>query len=248
MAFLSKDELRIEYRDAGPAWEEFRDLVTTIITRQQFRYVAEIGAGANPLIPLPFVDENQLVYRLIDYSADELMKAGPGYEKQVVDFQLPLPPSGDKFDLVIAQMTLEHIEHPAVFFENIRLMLRPGGRACLFFATVTNLPMALNYLLPDSLSHWLLLKVQPFRKNEKHGKFPAWYRWCFGPTRKNISRIRSTGLSIELYRGYFGHNYYRRIPPLQRLEELKTRLLLRFPSPRFCTYAQLVLFPAERAD
>ncbi|RYY52612.1 MAG: methyltransferase domain-containing protein, partial [Chitinophagaceae bacterium] len=205
------------------------------------RSIVEIGAGANPLLPISFVEDQQLVYQLIDFSGEELAKAGPGYQIQVLDFQQPIGSPQQKFDLVIAQMTLEHIERPAVFYGNVKLLLQPGGHACLFFATVTNLPMMLNHLLPDGISHRLLMLVQPFRKNEKHGKFPAFYRWCYGPTRKNISRLQSTGLDIELYRGYFGHSYYRRLPILPWLEKKKTQMLLRFPNPNFCTYAQLVL-------
>ncbi|RYY59268.1 MAG: hypothetical protein EOO05_13790 [Chitinophagaceae bacterium] len=70
--------MKIEYRDAYPAWEEFKELVISVVKNYQVRSIVEIGAGANPLLPISFVEDQQLVYQLIDFSGEELAKAGKG--------------------------------------------------------------------------------------------------------------------------------------------------------------------------
>jgi len=233
--------MQVTYLDAFSAWADFRTLVDTTVQEGGLRNIAEVGAGANPLFSAAFAESIDGSYHLIDSSAEELRKAGPGYIIHVLDIQKDISSLDQQFDLIIAQMTLEHISDPKSFFENVHQLLRPGGKVCLFFASVTSLPMLVNKFLPDSLSRRILLKIQPFRQNEKHGKFTAFYRWCFGPTRNNIRNFENAGFGVDRYTGYFGHSYYERFPLLNLLEKKKTAWLLKHPQPGLCTYGQVVL-------
>ena len=235
-------EIRIHYSDAANAWSEYRTRVMDLIYAGNIRTIAEIGAGANPLLNQQFLHSSGTAYHLFDESKEELEKAGEGYSAHVADFEEPLPDYGIRADLIIIQMTLEHIRQPEIFFRNVLSLLNEGGKACLFFACPTNLPMLANRILPEWLSHRMLLFFQPFRRNEKHGKFRAYYRWCYGPTKANLKRLRSAGFGIGEYVGYYGHNYYAKIPFLHRLEQRKTRFMLAHPNPHFCTYAQVTIF------
>ena len=72
-------------------------------------------------------------------------------------------------------------------------------------------------------------------------KFPAYYRWCRGPTRRQRERLESTGFEIERYLGYFGHYYYDRVKPLERLGDALSRTLVRHPVPGLTAYSLVVL-------
>jgi hypothetical protein len=113
--------------------------------------------------------------------------------------------------------------------------------AYFFFACKTTLPTISNFLLPEFVSRKLLLFIQPFRKNDKHGKFKAYYKLCFGPTKKNIKRFADMDFEIQSYTGYFGHSYYQRIRPLDLLEKIKTKILLNYPNPHLCSYSHVLL-------
>ncbi len=231
-------KMRISYRDAFGAWEDFDKLVDGLAHQVA---IAEIGAGANPMLSQDLVNDRGITYHLLDESAVELEKAGPGYQYRVIDMMRPMADAAPVYDLLIARMTLEHIAHPAIFFQNAHRLLKPGGRFALFYACPTNLPMFVNKILPEAWSDRILKKIQPFRKQEKHGKFRAFYRWCYGPTRKNFRRLKGAGFSIETYTGFFGHSYYQRFRLLNEMENAKKRFLLKHPDPWLCTYAQLVL-------
>jgi len=233
--------MNLSYSDACTAWQDFKKLVSDIVQKGDVHSIAEIGAGANPLFSINEIQEAGILYHLIDSSAEELKKAGEGYTIHVLDMQQEVTGLDQTFDLVIAQMTLEHIEQPELFFKNVHGILRRGGKVCLFFASVTNLPMIANKILPDFLTRRLLVLFQPFRNHENHGKFKAFYRWCFGPTRRNIRNFENAGFVVVRYVGYFGHSYYRRVPFLNYLEKRKTAFLLRHPNPYWCTYGQVVL-------
>ena len=233
--------MKVDYENAFPAWELFDMRVRQLIDEHRLTSIAELGGGANPLLSAEFMKTRGLSYYVLDVSAGELEKASDLYQKEIVNLEDPQLLHPRCYDLVFAQMTLEHIAKPDVFYNNALRLLNPGGWAYFFFACDTMLPTRVNKWLPESISQRLLEKWQPFRKQEHHGKFKAHYRWCHGPVPENIRRLRSTGFDIIRYTGFFGHSYYRRLPWLQRLEDLKTNWLLRHPRPAFCSYAQVLL-------
>lgn len=229
------------YRNAYQAWDDFARITKELIINKGFHTIGEIGGGANPLLEAGFIAANNLAYRVIDISAEELAKAGAYYVKVQADLEAEDFAAVQQNDFLFAQMTLEHISKPAVFYRNVYSMLKPGGYAFFFFACDTMLPARVNKWLPELVSDRILKKLQPFRKQEHHGKFKAFYRWCKGPTKKNTGRLSKTGLHIIAHTGYFGHSYYHRFPLLQRLENWKTSLLLKWPAPRLCSYSQVLL-------
>ena len=235
----------IEFADGAYAWEDFNEKIQQIVRENNFKDIAEIGGGANPLLSLKFIEENGLNYDIYDVSEEELVKASPGYSKKILDFEKTTPVASSQYDFIFAQMTLEHIRDTRTFYANVYKSLKPGGRACFFFACITSLPSTVNFLIPEYLSSKILLALQPFRKNEKHGKFKAYYKWCYGPTTKNISRFTSSGFEVLSYTGYFGHSYYQKIGVLNYLEKIKTRFLLKHPATYLCSYAHVLLQRTE---
>lgn len=233
--------MKIQFAQGIKAWEDFDREVHQHIVQNGFKDIAEIGGGANPLLSPGFVEKQDLRYCIMDVSGDELAKAGDAYQKIMLDLEKPITGQMIQYDFIFAQMTLEHIKRPEIFYSNVYKLLKPGGQAYFFFACVTSLPSFINLVFPELFSKKILLILQPFRRNEKHGKFRAYYKWCFGPTYKNISRFKKMNFTILSYTGYFGHSYYQRIAPLNCLEKIKTTRLLKHPHPYLCSYAQVLL-------
>jgi hypothetical protein len=103
------------------------------------------------------------------------------------------------------------------------------------------LPFVVNRLLPDGVSDWLLQRVSP-RDRHRHEKFRAHYDRCRGPIPAQIEFLNSIGFEVLEYRAYFGHSYYRnKFKLLDKIEKLKTRMLVRRPTPYLVSYATIIL-------
>jgi SAM-dependent methyltransferase len=229
------------FRHGSEAWS-FESWVARRVAAAGVRSVCDIGGGAKPLFSRRAIEDHDLDYVVVDRSEEELRKAPPGYETAVADV------GGDgfrpvrRFDLVVTKTVLEHLEDPRRFHTDASRLLEPGGSAMHFFSTLYAPPFVLNRLLPERLSHRLLLHVQPGRADEgTEAKFRARYRWCRGPSRRQIERFESCGFHVDEYVGFFGHAYFERVPPLQRLEDASARFLTRHPLPWLTSYAWVCL-------
>jgi len=202
--------------------------------------VCEVGGGANPLLSRDERDRLNLTYTIVDIDAEELAKAPDDVRKLELD--ITLRSLHERFDLVVSKQVAEHVRHPEPMHRNICAMLAPGGVAIHFFPTLFSAPFVVNRIIPERLAARVLLRLQPYRSTSgKHGKFRAYYRWCRGPTRGQVRRLRRSGFEIDEYVAGFGHTYYCRSPHLQRLEDVKTQLLLRHPVALLTSYAIVVL-------
>jgi len=95
-------------------------------------------------------------------------------------------------------------------------------------------------MFPERVADALLQLVAP-RDKEQFGKFPAYYHWCRGPIKRQIQRLESVGYEVVEYKGFFGHNYYERVPLFREAHKLKTHFLLKHPIPWLTSYAIVVL-------
>lgn len=178
-------------------------------------------------------------YTIVDIDGRELAQAPDDVHKIELDITSSALPRS--FDLIISRHLAEHVRDPKAMHRNVRAMLRPGGIAIHFFPTLYSAPFMVNRLIPEKLAEWGLLRLQPYRASGGHGKFPAYYRWCRGPTRGQVRRLLSVGFEVDEYVAGFGHAYYCRAPILQRLENAKTQFLLRHPLAHLTSYAIVVL-------
>lgn len=252
----SDAQTRLSYDLSCQAWYGYPRLLHELITRRRLREVCELGGGANPALTPSAVQELDVVYTLLDVSPTELAKAPEGYQCRVADIaadNLPQELIG-RFDLVHSRMLAEHIVAPETFHRNAYRLLRPGGIAVHFFPTLFSPPFVLNWLLPEWLTRYLLPMLQPLRHAAgKHGKFPAYYRWCTGPTQRSLKRLRNIGFIVEQYTGYFGHSgnatkgrgYYDAIPFLARLHERSCQWLVKHPLAFLTSYSIVVLRKPE---
>jgi SAM-dependent methyltransferase len=235
------------YKDLDELWRSYPDFVVQLARRYGVSDVAELGGGANPKVA--DADEWGFVNHrvVIDISAGELAKASSGVEKRVADLSRPITNGHNSYDLVFSSMLCEHLPDPRTFHQNCFNLLRPGGLSVHFFPTLFAFPFVVNKLIPERLAHAVLSKIHKARlEHGKHDKFPAYYRWTTGPTRRAVKRFESVGFEVKEFYATFGHNYYHQIPPLRASEFAKARFLLRHPVPSLTSYAVVVLRKPEQ--
>lgn len=232
----------ISFTDLEDLWQGYDDLLVDLARREDAKSVAELGGGARPLLSDPARWGFAPHRAVIDISAEELAKAEADIDTQVADLCQPIREGHNSYDLVFSKMLCEHLPSARTFHQNCFHLLRPGGLAVHFFPTLFAAPFVINRLMPEQLARSLLRKVQPGRIDDpKQLKFPAYYRWCTGPTRRAIKRYESVGFEVEAWHAAFGHDYYVVVPPLHAAERAKTRFLMAHPVPALTSFAAVVL-------
>jgi len=231
------------YGEAAGPHERFAAAVHMAMMTHRPARVCEIGGGANPLLSLATVEQAGVEeYLVTDISEAELAKAPDGYTKVLADATRGPSAAIGRADLVFSQTVAEHVSDPGAFHRTVFQMLGPGGRAMHFFPTLYEPVFVANKLLPEGLTERLLHRIQPSRqRGGNNEKFPAFYRWCRGPTRGQLARLGSAGFEIEEYMGIFGHAYYRSVPILDRIDAAAARFLAANPLPALTAYAWVTL-------
>jgi SAM-dependent methyltransferase len=227
----------------GDPGERFPEEVEAAARAQGVKRICEIGAGANPMLPLARLEEAQIdEYVVTDISERELAKAPEGYTKVRADIRTPLPDRQGAFDLISSRYVAEHVEDAAAFHSSVLAMLKPGGRAMHFFPTLYEPAFVLNRVMPEALTSKALGRLQDNRDAAgKHAKFPARYRWCRGPTRRQLKRLEAVGFEIERYMAIFGHGYLHPLPRLDKAAGELAEFLCRRHAALFCSYAAVTL-------
>jgi len=231
---------KVRFGPSAEAFTGYQAALMRLVESRRCRSICEVGGGANPALPLDYLASHRLRYCLLDVAPEELAKAPAGYDKVVADICSDTAPPGGPFDLVVSKMLAEHVRRPRPFHRNVRALLRPGGLAFHFYPTLYALPFVANLLLPERASAAALRLFSP-RHPVQHRKFPAYYRWCRGPTAAQTRRFERVGYIVEQYIGFFGHRYYRRIPVVRSLHAWATTFLLRHPVPWFTSFAYLIM-------
>jgi ubiquinone/menaquinone biosynthesis C-methylase UbiE len=200
-----------------------------------FRYVPrstawlEVGCGHEILSDWRFDAERRLLDSAsavvgVDYDYDSLRKHRSLRDRCRADLsQLPFP--AESFDLVTANMVVEHLTDPVRQFSEIQRVLRPGG----FF--VFHTPNALAYtmlaarMLPNGVKPAL---VRFFEGRPESDTFPAYYR---ANRPKQIARVATAaGLRVVELHKVVTSPLFHMIPPLLVPELLWIRILMK---PRF---------------
>lgn len=240
----------VTYRSSEELWASYASMLVDLAKEHGAQAVGELGGGANPVL----ADDSAWGFvptrAVYDISPAELGKAAAHLDKRQADLCAPLDGDGEQYDLVFSKMLCEHLPDPETFHRNCFHLLRPGGRSVHFFPTLYALPFLVNRLIPEQAARRVLGLVQPGRlDNPLTEKFPAYYRWCRGPTAASRRRFEDLGFEVEQWQAGFGHSYYRRVPgPLDRLEQAKTERLIRRPVPALTSFATIVLRKPLAAD
>jgi 2-polyprenyl-3-methyl-5-hydroxy-6-metoxy-1,4-benzoquinol methylase len=232
----------VSYKHTIHASKDFLPLLISTIKNNQFKQIGDIGGGANPHLPHDIIKEHKLNYTLLDISEFELQKAPDEYKKICIDIAEKNLNIEQRFDFLFSKMLAEHVKDAKQFHTNVFQLLAPGGMAVHFFPTLYTFPFFINRLMPETIASFILNKISPRENRYQNEKFPAYYKWCWGPTKKQIKRFESLGFEVIEYRGFFGHEgYYTKLKPLQFLHKLKTQFLLKHPQPQFTSFAYIIL-------
>lgn len=225
-------------------WQELRAQID-----DGARRICDVGGGARPVLAPGQLDRHGIRYLVLDESPQELQSAGERYERAAADILdraavTAIAREHGPFDLVLSRWTAEHVRDGRRFHESVFELLRPGGAALHLFPTLYCPPFLANRLLPERLASGLLFRVTPDRAK----KFKPYYSWCRGPSPRQLRRLESVGFEILRYTGYYGHAFYRRVPPLARAQRAFNSLMLEHPLPALTSFALvLVRRPAEDA-
>lgn len=176
--------------------------------------VCDVGGGRNPQFSLEEIDSLDVAYTVLDISSSELAAAPAGYETLEVDICAVAPELTDEFDLLFTRMLLEHVDDGRQAHESMIRLLRPGGLAVHLFPTLPAVPFVVNRVVPEAIADRLLDLFAP-RDRTRNDKFRAYYSWTWGPTARQLERLRSVGFEVVAYVGGFGHGYYQRIPGIR---------------------------------
>jgi SAM-dependent methyltransferase len=234
--------MQIKYYLVDSAYKKYHSKLRELAARPDIVKVCDVGGGANPLLSTKEIREYGLDYTLLDISSEQLLKAPDEYHKIQANIADPSFFIDEKYDLVCSQFLAEHIPDAKVFHTNIFNILRNGGCAFHYFPTLYNLPFIANLILPEYLSESILILFHPNRQKEgKNAKFPAYYNWCMGPTTKNINNFKNLGYGVEEYIGFFGHDYYHKIDVFDKLEAIKSKILVKYPISYLTQFAHILL-------
>jgi SAM-dependent methyltransferase len=207
--------------------------------------ICELGGGARPAVDVAFLERNGLECLVVDASETELRKAPPGYATLVGDVsskEFATAEHTAAYDFVFSRVLAEHVRDASQLHRNVHGLLRPGGIAMHFFPTFWWPPFVVNRMLPEELTERVVLRFQPWRESSgRCGKFPAYYHWCYGPTRSQVKRLAAVGFGVEHCVAYFGEPSHAPSAPLERLNQAWTRFMLRRPSYLFTSYAGYTL-------
>ncbi len=229
-----------------PGWEKVGGFIAAHIAKTGARVIGDVGGGRLPRVDTEFIARQGLDYHLFDISAEELARADNAYHKVCMD----IADEGDavkrlgltsRFDLIFSHMLLEHVLDPMQAHHNIFRMLRPGGYAIHMFPSRNNFPLFVNGLVPESVSYWLLKRLQPHRDTDhEEGKFEAYYRYCGAPSAELAARYEALGYEVVQHTGFVGHHYYARIKPIAMIERALRPLIIKTGLP-FITANLLIL-------
>ena len=234
----------VSYALSEEAWEQHPSYLQRLVESRGGKRVADIGGGANPVLSPGYIARHEVKYTIFDINAAELAKAPDCYDKLVGDVTSDQCGEANSYDIVFSTMLAEHVRSGEPLHRNLFRILAPGGLAFHFFPTLYSPPFVGNYLLPERLTRKLLDILNP-RDRFQMVKFPALYSWCRGPSQGQLDRFTSIGYKIEMYRGFFGHTYYNKIPGLRSVSAAFARYLVHHPIPCLTSFAWLLLRKPE---
>ncbi len=205
--------------------DEFEDALRAAAT-PAVRSWLDLGCGHRMLSEWRAREEDALLGRCpfvvgIDYDLASLARHRSIRHRCRADAGA-LPFADAAFDLVTANMVVEHLSDPATQFAEIARVLRPGGVFLFHTPNARSYIIRVARLLPDALKR-LLARVLENRASAD--VFPTHYR---ANTPEAIARAaQQAGLAIGGVRTVLTSPVFSVVPPLALFELLFLRLLTR---------------------
>ncbi|MES2177454.1 MAG: class I SAM-dependent methyltransferase [Gemmatimonadota bacterium] len=186
----------------------------------------DLGCGHQLLPDWRLEAEREMVTQVpvvvgIDYDMESLRKHRSLRTVARADAR-SLPFSSDTFDLVTANMVVEHLDDPTRQFAEIGRVLKPGGRFVFHTPNSLSYDVRIARLLPDSLKQHLARILEGRQESDV---FPTHYR---ANSLEDITRV-ATAAGLDLESAVFVSTLpvFASVPPLALAELLALRVLRR---------------------
>ena len=131
-----------------------------------------------------------------------------------------LPFRDNSFNLITANMVLEHVERPLSLFKEIHRILMPGGKFVFHTPNIYGYNTVAACLLPEFLKPFLVTLLHGRREEDR---FPAFYRCNAAGRIRNL--IENSGLRLGRLRYILSSPQFYICPPLILLELLYLRVI-----------------------
>jgi 2-polyprenyl-3-methyl-5-hydroxy-6-metoxy-1,4-benzoquinol methylase len=160
----------------------------------------DVGCGRQilPDWAMPVATQKALVARagsIVGIDVDAALAEHSLLTYKVKAFGSHVPFRDGSFDLVTANMVVEHVDDPVSFLSEVHRLLRPGGRFVFHTTNFANYLIFVSYFVPDAIKHrivWILERRRP------EDIFPTYYRM------NTVTRIETaagqTGFTVESLR------------------------------------------------
>ena len=205
----------------------------------------DVGCGHHLLPPWRSAEERELLASVpfvvgVDYDFASLRRHDG--IRNVIRADIGALPFRDQcFDLVTANMVVEHLSDPVSQFREVARVLRPGGRFLFHTPNLHGYPAQASQLLPDAVKKALARMLEG---RSEEDVFPTYYR-------ANVeSMIRSVaaeaGLDLRAIHFTGTVPVFGAIPPLAAMELLYIRQLMRRPG--LARYRQTLICELRRPE
>lgn len=188
----------------------------------------DLGCGSHLLPPWRSEEEKHLVERCkmivgLDYDLRSLREHKNIFLKVRGDIT-SLPFRDKLFDLVTANMVVEHLASPDIQFLEVGRILKPGGLFIFHTPNVLSYITVMRRLVPNVLKGKL---AHLFEGREEADVFETYYS---ANSRKRIHHLaQTTGFDVVEMKGIVSDALFVIIPPLVILELLWIRILMTKP-------------------
>jgi len=204
--------------------QDFYQTAIEEVVRPDARWL-DMGCGHQMLPPWKAEQQARLIKSCpgcfgldLDFSA---LRQHPDIVMKTCGDILHLPFAAESFDLVTANMVVEHLEKPEVEFAEVARVLKPGGRFLLHTPNARGYATQLARRIPTA---WKQRAAAWFDGRKEADVYPAYYR---ANTAEKLHAIAAeNGLTVEFIRYRATNALLQSIVPLALLELLWIRALL----------------------
>jgi len=154
----------------------YRDELFAVLPDRAFRWL-DMGCGHQVFADWMTADQNRLLERTemavgIDLDLPAL-KAHPGLRNRIYGDLTHIPLRDQTFDVITANMVVEHLDRPEMVFREVRRLLRPGGLFVFHTTNARNPFLAAAARIPQGLKNRI---VYLFEHRKAEDVFPTRYR------------------------------------------------------------------------
>lgn len=223
------------------SWETamltYGDELKAIVAAYREANILELGAGRRPSFSLDEMPGSVRSYTVNDISENELALLPEGYAKACFNVSGDAADFADTYDVVFSRFLAEHVPDGVAMHRNVFNVLRKGGTAFHLIPTLYAIPFVINKYLPEAITERILRTFSPRRSINP--KFPAPYSFCYANPERMIAMLQDIGYRDIIFRNFYGHFYYEKIPLLNRFHETFSGLAASRDWHVFGTYAYI---------